>query len=274
MISVKDVQITPTIFPDQSSQIWKLPEDLLKKIYDEYECTIHWDFQNEVEFLHLAQLKTLLDTYSPAINLRMPYLPYGRQDKRVENSSTFALTTFATLLNALNFNEVIVLDAHNNPRAHMINRLRDDAPKIHIMEAIAKTGADCLLFPDEGAAKRYSAYPFATRWVQATKVRDQSTGFISSLSIEGSVKKRHVLIVDDICDGGRTFQMAAEAALNAGAKDVYLYVTHGIFSKGIDPLVKSGISRFFTYKGELVPTGKGCWDYKGAQNEHESATRN
>ena len=47
---------------------------------------------------------------------------------------------------------------------------------------------------------------------------------------------RNCLIVDDICDGGGTFIPLAKKLKNAGAKTVTLYVTHGIFSKGLDPL--------------------------------------
>jgi len=68
-----------------------------------------------------------------------------------------------------------------------------------------------------------------------------------------------VLIVDDICDGGMTFKLLARDLLAAGAKEVHPYVTHGIFSKGLDTLKESGIGRFFTYKGECFThkTGAG-----------------
>jgi hypothetical protein len=34
---------------------------------------------------------------------------------------------------------------------------------------------------------------------------------------------------------------------------VHLYVTHGIFSRGLAPLRESGIKRIFTHKGEEKP---------------------
>jgi len=36
-----------------------------------------------------------------------------------------------------------------------------------------------------------------------------------------------------------------------GAKDVALYVSHGIFSKGLEPLREGGIKRIFTKDGEV-----------------------
>ncbi|HCW17254.1 MAG TPA: phosphoribosylpyrophosphate synthetase, partial [Achromobacter sp.] len=45
-----------------------------------------------------------------------------------------------------------------------------------------------------------------------------------------------VLVVDDICDGGRTFLELASALRDTTRQPVYLYVTHGIFSKGLGEL--------------------------------------
>jgi len=252
MISLNGVKVAPTMFPDGTSQVWKLPADLLETLYKGYIIEVVWEFESEAEFLHLAQLKTLLDTYSPVIHLDMPYLPYARQDKRVSNDSTFALAAFARLLNALNFTQVTVLDAHNNPRAHAIENLVDQPPRNLISEAIDISGADTLLFPDQGAETRYSAYELGN-YVTAKKIRDQSTGAILRVTLKGSVKGCKVLIIDDICDGGATFKGVAEAALTkkAGALEVHLYVTHGIFSKGLKTLRDSGIKRIFTRKGEM-----------------------
>lgn len=253
MISINGVAIAPTIFPDGTSQVWKLSEKGLDALYKEGIINIKWDFENEAEFIHLAQLKTLLDTYCDIINLHMPYLPYARQDKHIDNNSTFALHTFAKLINSLNFNEVHVIDAHNNLRANMIERLEDHSPKKYIEDAIEATGADTLLYPDAGAKTRYFSYSFIVDGsVYADKVRDQSTGFIKGITITGKVKGKKLLIVDDLCDGGMTFKLVAEQALKDGAKEVHLYVTHGIFSKGTDTLKDSGISRIFTYKGEVT----------------------
>lgn len=87
MIYLNGHEVDTTIFPDKTSQVWKLPDDLLETVYKNNEAQVTWDFESESEFLWLAQLKTLLDTYTKNVNLSIPYLPYGRQDKRVENPS-------------------------------------------------------------------------------------------------------------------------------------------------------------------------------------------
>lgn len=252
MISVNGVQIKATVFPDKTSQVWCLPDDLLASITNK-TCTVRWIFEDEKELIHLAQLKDLLNRYSPVVNLDMPYLPYARQDKAVDNKATFALRSFATILNALNFNKVSVVDAHSK-WAHLINRLEDRPVHEIIGRVYWDVQASCILFPDKGARERYSELHCAhsqDAYVYADKVRDQLTGNIKEITIHGDVKGKTVLIVDDLCDGGMTFKLVAEAALKAKALQVHLYVSHGIFSKGLQTLRDSGIRRIFTVNGEV-----------------------
>lgn len=243
------VDVKATIFPDKTSQVWCLPESLLQEIYKENKCTVTWNFEKEEEFLHLSQLKMLLDTYTENVFLEMPYLPYARQDKRIDNNATFSLHTFAKLLNTLNFNEVKVVDAHSI-RAFEIKNLEVVSARKYILQALDATKASLILFPDSGAMKRYSAYNLQD-YCYATKVRNQLTGKIERLDIHGDVKDQNLLVVDDLCDGGATFILVAKEALAQGAKEVNLYVSHGIFSQGVDVLRNAGINRIFTYKGEV-----------------------
>src|SRR5271169_755117 len=112
MITLNGHLITPTIFPDQSSQVWKIDETYFRC----NDNSILWEFENEAEFIWLAQLKQLITMKygtSAYTILELPYLPYARQDKEVTNESTFALFTFAPLLNSLYFDVVKIFDPHN-----------------------------------------------------------------------------------------------------------------------------------------------------------------
>ena len=44
------------------------------------------------------------------------------------------------------------------------------------------------------------------------------------------LREKHVLIVDDIIDSGGTIVNAAKALKDRGAKEVYVYITHGVLS--------------------------------------------
>lgn len=257
MIYLNGNPVNTTRFPDNTTQVWKLPEFTLK---ESNWAHIVWEFTQEGEFLELAQLKTLLDYNKIAATLVIKYLPYGRQDKRVENNATFALRPFATLLNSLDFQEVFILDPHSSVATDLILKSVAVYPNKELLAVIDETRPDTLCYPDKGALSKYSGLPVYSsfRYIYGEKVRDQLTGNITKYDVIGNSAGKKVLIVDDICDGGMTFKLLASDLLAAGATEVNLFVTHGIFSKGLRTLKQSGISRIFTAKGECLPDEQGC----------------
>lgn len=72
--------------------------------------------------------------------------------------------------------------------------------------------------------------------VQAIKKRDPSTGRIISYELEEGVKGRDCVVIDDICDGGATFELLGEYLKKGGSLSNNLIVAHGIFSKGKERL--------------------------------------
>lgn len=254
MIKVNGEVANVTKFPDGTSQVWKLPE----WIFESSRFNIIWDFQSESEVFQLVQLNKLLKhgRVPRPVTLHMPFLPYGRQDKEISNDSTWALRAFAQVINSMNFDKVTTIDAHSPIAAELLTNFTNIYPEAEIKQAIMSLSdfePECennlvLAFPDAGAALRYKA---KSTDIIGHKVRNQLTGHIDSYSIEGSPKGKDVLIIDDICDGGMTFKLLARDLLTEGANSVNLYVTHGIFSKGIDTLKESGISRIFTKEGEI-----------------------
>lgn len=251
MIYLNGKVVTPTIFPDNTSQVWNI------KVPDEY-AIITWDFQTESEFIHVAQLKELLDYYNIPATLFMPYLPYARQDKHVSNNTTFSLKTFAALLNSLNFKRVSLYDAHSRVALNLINNSKDifKPDKIHGVIELLKV--NLIIYPDTGAYKRYLPHILMGYARLAEKVRDEN-GKIIKHTIEGNVPEKEVLIVDDICDGGATFISLAKLLKEKGVEKIYLYVTHGIFSKGLRVLKEAGIERIFTRKGEALESKLGIY---------------
>lgn len=251
MLLIDYVPINVTIFPDNTSQVWKLSEEILKKT----NVTITWKFESEEEFLHLAQLKCLLDKYGIKSNLKLTYLPYARQDKEVSNDRTFALRPFAKLLNSLSFEEIFIMDPHSNVALELINSSVAEFPELELASVFHETKFDLVCYPDKGAVEKYSKiYDFIfvdeNMCISGEKIRDQQTGQITNYQLIGDAKGKTVLIVDDICDGGSTFIHLSKALYEAGAKEVNLFVTHGIFSKGLQVLKDAGIKRIFTEDGE------------------------
>lgn len=243
MIYLNEVLIKPTIFPDKTSQVWHLPQNLLKGGL----ATIRWEFESESELFHLIQLMDLID--HAYYYLVMDYLPYARQDKTVGNNNSFALRSFAKIINSLGFDLVSCIDVHSTT-AHLINNLQNITPIRKIVNLIKTVSADAIVYPDAGASKKYrDEIDFC--FIEGEKIRDQQTGRITSYKLNSEIVPNKILIVDDICDGGATFILLANELKKYGAKEISLYVTHGVFSKGIEVLKTAGIQRIFTYEGEV-----------------------
>lgn len=249
MIYLNGNPVSTTLFPDNTSQVWKLSP----KTFKFGHAKVRWEFSHEGEFMHLAQLKDLLDFYRVPASLELPYLPYGRQDKLVGNETTFALRTFMTMLNRLHFDSVQIEDPHSEIALLHITNSSAVYPREKLYDAMTQTDSDLVCYPDKGAREKYSkVYPtFQNMVIYGDKVRDQLSGQITSYKVIGDPAGKSVMIVDDICDGGMTFKMLAQDLLAAGAKEVNLFVSHGIFSRGVRTLHDSGIKRVFTKDGEV-----------------------
>jgi len=67
--------------------------------------------------------------------------------------------------------------------------------------------------------------------------RDVRTGNILGVVVDQNVTDLNLLVVDDICDGGRTFTELSKTL--SMPKKLELFVTHGIFSKGVKELTEA-----------------------------------
>ncbi len=192
----------------------------------------------------LAQLLSAIRSLNEdaIVELVLPYLPYGRADRRFVPGDSFGLSVFANFINSMTFNRVLTLDAHSALAAVLIYGLVDVPAVSLIYEAISRFSERFglkevdVLFPDEGARKRYSLEehfgPLTINVHHCSKKRDAATGKLLGFEVP-VVNACHALIVDDICDGGGTFMGIAE---KLPPMVLGLYVTHGIFSKGFSDL--------------------------------------
>ena len=227
MIIVGGVKIEQGKFPDGTLLMKFDPNS--DEFYHRGNMMVEWHYENDAELFTLICVKRHLDrlySYSDCV-LYMPYIPHARMDRVKNDKDVFTLKYFCEVINSLNFKLVHVRDAHSNVSLALLENVEEEGIGPYIARAINETGVDTLFFPDEGAVKRYSsnsALPYAF----GLKKRDWSTGKIEGLTIVNpeNVADKNVLIVDDICSRGGTFYHSAKALKAAGAKNIYLYVTH------------------------------------------------
>ncbi|MCR0999713.1 ribose-phosphate diphosphokinase [Serratia rubidaea] len=209
------------------------------------------------DFMQLAQLVEAVRHHYPIREslLELPYLPFARQDRHMGAGDSFALKVFGQLLNTLKFDRVTVLDPHSDVAAAAIDHFHAIAQQ-HCMQHSARLTqlltqqAVLPVAPDAGALKKIHAVAahFAlNEYGIMTKHRDVQSGELTGFALlAGDVRDRDVLIVDDLCDAGGTFIGAAQVLRQHGARSVSLYVTHGIFSRGVAHLLSQGIDNIYT----------------------------
>lgn len=249
MIKVNGYKIVPTLFPDGTSQIWKLP----KRILDAKDIFIIWNWDNESEVFHIRSLAKLLwnKDRNRKMNIYIPYFPYARQDKEITNETTFNLRVFCGILDMCFFKNVFSFDIHNPLLTDsLLFGFMNIAPHRLHKKLIFKIKPDCIVFPDIGARSRYLTHGLDQ--IVFNKKRDQKTGKIIGHCIDyknSSIapKVKSFLIVDDICDGGATFLSVAKELKKLNPKcKISLFVSHGIFSRGTYILRRAGISIYTT----------------------------
>ncbi len=209
------------------------------------------------DFMLLAQLVEAVrhTTDIGVSHLELAWLPWARQDRHMVPGDSFALKVFANQLNTLRFNKVFLLDPHSDAAAAAIDNSVVIAQETCLMKSktlrkALSANRLMLVAPDAGALKKIHNVAKATGardYAILTKERDVATGNLTGFAlVAGNVTGKDVLIVDDLCDAGGTFIGSAQVLRDAGARSVSLYVTHGVFSKGIENLLNNGIDAIYT----------------------------
>ena len=224
---------------------------------DEVICnghnTVDFIYEDDSNLIQLYILKQYLSQFNvKGVDLYIQYMPYSRMD-RSENGVAFTLKYISDLINSMNFENVFIIEPHSDVCLATINNSKAIyiTPNIvnNIVDRVGFSKEDdFLFFPDAGAMKRYSKMFPKYRYLVGFKSRDFDSGDIDKLEILGNIKSdSKIIIVDDLCSGGRTFKMSAEKLKEVGCGNIYLVVAHcenAIFDYGF--LDDTNIEMVFT----------------------------
>lgn len=172
--------------------------------------------------------------------LFMPYSFAARQDK-TDGHAPITKGLISNLFKGGLYKAIHVFDIHSdlhNHGWHAKNWMPSD------LDFPIRNNFAGFIAPDAGAAARtldfQRKYGPMTPIFQCSKRRDATTGQLSDYFVPQLGPSGTYLVVDDICDGGGTFNLLA-AAVKKARPDIKLelFVSHGIFSKGFDTLFKN-----------------------------------
>lgn len=184
------------------------------------------------------------------IELFIPYFPAARQDRVMVEGEALSVKVYADILNSLNLNKVHVYDPHSEVTSAVLNNSKSINNHSLVSKVVDRIGKDMyIVSPDGGALKKIhkvAAHLQDYEVVECGKSRDVKTGKLSGFTVPlDNLNGKACLIIDDICDGGGTFMGLAEELKSKNAGPLYLVVSHGIFSKGLEKL-KGHFEMIFT----------------------------
>lgn len=188
---------------------------------------VTWHYESDAELFTIICLRKHFA--NKEMILEMPYCPHARMDRVKNSNEFFTLKHFADVINDLNFLEVRIYDPHSNVCSALINNVKVIPPYNEVQKALKSIDSTNLVafYPDEGAMKRGTDY-MTGAYAFGIKKRDWNTGKILGLELMNKevVDGKDILIIDDICSRGGTFLHSAKALKEAGARNIYLYITH------------------------------------------------
>ena len=244
MLLLNNQPIESFLFSGGEHQI-KLPKDIKTE-----RVVLTW---KPTSSCHITWLMLTVNALKHAgisdIDLDILYLPYARQDRVCAPGEAFSLEVICNMLDNLDVTFIRFWDVHNgevtdtllNHGSHCYIDAVDIFARYKILDDFDLDNL-ILCAPDDGACERVNdivdkfelGFPVVMK-----KERCFVTGKIIGMKpnqYSRTGKGYNILIIDDICDGGATFLQAAEVLKSQGAVDLFLYVTHGIFSKGLEEL--------------------------------------
>lgn len=187
-------------------------------------------------------IATLKDAGAARVSAVIPYLCYGRKDRRTKLHDPLSSRYLANLFESMGVDCVVTLDAHNQAafeNAFRCRTLHLPAQPLFVEFAVEQlAGSEAPLVvasPDVGGVKRAEAFrtalgerlqrPVGRAFVEKYRSGDRLTGG----TLVGDVRDASVLIVDDLIAGGGTITRATEAFNKGGASQIFALASHGQF---------------------------------------------
>lgn len=202
------------------------------------------------DYIKLLMWHDVVITQGGRGTIFIPYLPAARADKGTPRG----FDIYGNLLSQIRDDfKIVTLDAHSDYSITVLRAMGLNVKNVLISDIPGDIfennfrDYDGVIAPDEGAEKRARAFAARlgdnTPVYVARKQRELSTGYITGYEAPDLPSDfGHYLAVDDICDGGKTFEILSNSLRKTKSCSLDLFVTHGIFSKGFGELSKRYVS--------------------------------
>ena len=197
---------------------------------------------------NLMELLIMVDALKRAsaerISAVIPYFGYARQDRRPRSSRVpISAKLVADLLQTVGVDRVLTMDLHAYQIQGFFNIPVDNiyASPVLLGDLRLKSYDDLIVVsPDVGGVVRARALAKQLGCDLAIIDKRRPKANVSEvMHVIGEIEGRNCVIMDDMIDTAGTLVKAAEVLKERGAKQVYAYCTHPIFSgPAIDRIAK------------------------------------
>ncbi|MCK7642846.1 ribose-phosphate diphosphokinase [Corynebacterium sp. CCM 8835] len=232
------VQLTPTTARDfANGEIFVRFEESVRGC-DAFVLQSHTQPLNKWLMEQLIMIDALKRGSAKRITAILPFYPYARQDKKHRGREPISARLVADMLKAAGADRIVSVDLHTDQiqgffdgpvdHMHAMPILTEHIKKNYSLENI------CVVSPDAGRVKVAEKWantlggaPMA--FVHKTRSVDVANQ-VTANRVVGDVAGRTCVLLDDMIDTGGTISGAVGVLREAGAGDVIIATTHGVFS--------------------------------------------
>src|SRR6187431_1101221 len=188
---------------------------------------------------NLMELLIMVDALKRAsaerISAVIPYFGYARQDRRPRSSRVpISAKVVANLLETVGVSRVLTMDLHADQIQGFFDIPVDNiyASPVLLSDLKAKAYRDLVVVsPDVGGVVRARALAKQLNCDLAIIDKRRPKANVSEvMHVIGEIDGRTCVIMDDMTDTAGTLVKAADVLKERGAKNVYSYCTHAVFS--------------------------------------------
>jgi ribose-phosphate pyrophosphokinase len=188
---------------------------------------------------HLMELFIMVDALKRAsagrITAVIPYFGYARMDRRPRSMRVpISAKVVANMIEAVGVNRVLTMDLHADQIQGFFDIPVDNiyASPVLLSDLKTKRYEDLMVVsPDVGGVVRARALAKQLNCDLAIIDKRRPAANVSEvMHVIGDIQNRNCVIMDDMIDTAGTLVKAAEVLKERGARSVYAYCTHPVFS--------------------------------------------
>ena len=219
---------------------------------------------------NLMEVLTMVDALKRAsagrITAAIPYFGYARQDRRPRSARVpISAKLVANMLTSAGVDRLLTVDLHADQIQGFFDIPVDNvyATPVLLREIQTQRYEDLVVVsPDIGGVVRARAMAKALNCDLAIIDKRRPKANVSEvMHVIGDIEGRNCVIMDDMIDTAGTLVKAAEVLKQRGAKKVYAYCTHPIFSGPAIERIAQGSALDEVVVTNTIPlseTAKGC----------------